>query len=573
MFCEVCHELFCRIQSNPQGEVLGKKDVYHHHDTLSALEKLCAKDCELCVRLLSHYNTLRITKPCPVFITCTWSFADKKGTVTFLLGFNGRHEYSHLNILFVKVHPQLDWEQIWGYAESLSTASPSTLQMARNWIEVCRREHTECKFERNIETASWKPTRLIFLDEPVRLIEKDDIPDNVQYMTLSHRWGRIENKCVLQTENLDIFKREIPLPARLKTFNDTFHIVRQLGVLYVWIDSCIIQNSKSDWEFEAGQMSNMYRYSYCNIFATSAVDDTGGCFFQRELKGALLPRVILDKLSDKTSTGIYELFVTNQTSKLHRMWANNVDNSPVNCRGWVFQERALSPRGIHFTTNGLHWECSKSQAIDYMPSFPLYLGAGKPIIEGFVCRESPNAISEPYVIREWRWIICQYTQPGRFLSTVSGPKENPAVPTDKLAAIAGIARVVQPCFGCRYYAGIWEKDILNQLGWFIYKPEVIQADIEPSRYRAPSWSWASSRSEICWPFLCDPQYIPLVDVFDIKVQLSGEDEFGQITDGYLRLSGNLFSVQLPQGNSQKRQQSLLVHKPAKWTFMQMIHVL
>ena len=41
-----------------------------------------------------------------------------------------------------------------------------------------------------------------------------------------------------------------------------------------------IEQSK-DWEVKSSPMSNIYKFSVCNITATSAMDDTGGCYFSR----------------------------------------------------------------------------------------------------------------------------------------------------------------------------------------------------------------------------------------------------------------------------------------------------
>jgi hypothetical protein len=115
-------------------------------------------------------------------------------------------------------------------------------------------------------------------------VEGEDIPDQVTYATLSHCWGKIEDKLMLMVENNIDWKKEIPQFGKLKTFQDAIQIARRLGIWYIWIDSlCIIQNKKEDWQAEASRMSNVYKYSSCNITATSARSDMGGCFSSRDL--------------------------------------------------------------------------------------------------------------------------------------------------------------------------------------------------------------------------------------------------------------------------------------------------
>ncbi|KAF2260131.1 hypothetical protein CC78DRAFT_590552 [Lojkania enalia] len=149
------------------------------------------------------------------------------------------------------------------------------MQLAKSWIEVCRTEHPECENRRwSVDERNYLvPTRLLRVsarNATIRLVEKRDVPDDIQYMTLSHRWRKIKNKIVLTRENLESFKRGIPPLDALQTFVDVFEVVRRLGVEYVWIDSlCIIQNSKEDWEMEASKMCYVYKYSYCHMFLLS----------------------------------------------------------------------------------------------------------------------------------------------------------------------------------------------------------------------------------------------------------------------------------------------------------------
>ena len=59
--------------------------------------------------------------------------------------------------------------------------------------------------------------------------------------------------------------------------------------------------------------------------------------------------------------------------------------------------------------------------------------------------------------------------------------------TDRLPAIAGLARLVQKRLKCEYLAGLWRFQLVSQLLW----RRIGRAD-RHSTYRAPSWSWASS---------------------------------------------------------------------------------
>ena len=52
----------------------------------------------------------------------------------------------------------------------------------------------------------------------------------------------------------------IPWQTLTQTMRGSITVARALGVRYLWIDSlCIIQDSASDWELEAGKMAAIYR--------------------------------------------------------------------------------------------------------------------------------------------------------------------------------------------------------------------------------------------------------------------------------------------------------------------------
>lgn len=61
-------------------------------------------------------------------------------------------------------------------------------------------------------------------------------------------------------------------------------------------------------------------------------------------------------------------------------------------------------------------------------------------------------------------------------------------PTDKLAAVAGIAQQVQLRTGDTYLAGLWKSNIRRGLEWWSNPPSIL---VRPSTPQAPSWRWAA----------------------------------------------------------------------------------
>jgi hypothetical protein len=85
----------------------------------------------------------------------------------------------------------------------------------------------------------------------------------------SHMWGENHSQQLRLLEaNLLAFQTEIPMHklASSATFLEAIRMTRILGYSYIWIDSlCIIQDSSSDWEYEAARMAIVYGNAVCNI--------------------------------------------------------------------------------------------------------------------------------------------------------------------------------------------------------------------------------------------------------------------------------------------------------------------
>ncbi|KAH7349040.1 heterokaryon incompatibility protein-domain-containing protein, partial [Pyrenochaeta sp. MPI-SDFR-AT-0127] len=164
------------------------------------------------------------------------------------------------------------WPEI-GIGSDVGTSglSGSTIQRAKQWIEACtscQNPHSGCKPYG--DNARPLPKRVIDVgvcdQDPLSLHVSQDI-ETGRYVALSHCWGSKANPTLTTTENYEGYIKEIPLPLS-KTFMDAIHVVRALGVRYLWIDSvCIIQDSPKDWSEQAPQMATIYGNAYCTISA------------------------------------------------------------------------------------------------------------------------------------------------------------------------------------------------------------------------------------------------------------------------------------------------------------------
>ncbi|KAF9893544.1 hypothetical protein FE257_010856 [Aspergillus nanangensis] len=356
-----------------------------------------------------------------------------------------------------------------------STGSASSLRLARKWIWECWTNHKAC---RQVQASElYKPTRLLDVSgssRTIRLREKDEIPDGVVYVTLSHCWGLHVPVKLTTGGIIQVRKEGIHLDSLGKTFQDAVEIARQLMIQYIWIDClCIIQDDKSDWARESVVMQLVYGNSFCNIAATSSSDSRGGCFRTRE---PAVIRPISVALNNYTEGRVEQrhVYLTDIN-----VWWSRFKQMPLNQRAWVVQERFLSPRVLHFDQDQLAWECNDLTACERFPN-----GTGDLIKE--VKMRSPlkdlfqRALAAGHrglgIHDLWRPIVQNYSSTGLTHDS------------DKLIAIHGVAMKIKDIFDCRYAAGLFSHNMESQLIWRVCDQNTTYRPKEPV---APSWSWAA----------------------------------------------------------------------------------
>ena len=65
----------------------------------------------------------------------------------------------------------------------------------------------------------------------------------------------------------------------------------------------------------------------------------------------------------------------------------------------------------------------------------------------------------------------------------------------------------------------------------------------PSRYRAPSWSWASTDTQIINKFV-DRELPSIITVVDTHIDRLSSDPFSQVRGGWIRVRGALYPALL-----------------------------
>ena len=408
-----------------------------------------------------------------------------------------------------------------------TTISHSSMTVVNFWIDYCNKNHPRCQNAGNM----WQPTRLINVgtaSAPVaHLIHTSTLPETVKYATLSHCWGDPKNAPVfrLLENNIEALQGALPIKELPCTFQETITLARILGISYLWIDSlCIIQESKSDWATESLTMGETYGNSHCNIAATGFPDSRRGIAVLRDPRNLQLREIQIKKPATEgqgVPPGSY--FCVNE------VWEDGIVTAPLNRRAWVFQERYLSPRILHFGACQLSWECMELEACEMFPlglpnAFVTNYKKNSPFRVAY-STTSPLSHNDKSLLKSWCEAVSVYT------------RGDLTMEKDKLIAIAGIAEAMHRNLQCDYYSGLWQKGLPNHLLWLTRHLQAGKAS-RPESYIAPSWSWASLKGAVTF---LDPGsgMTPYVTVLQCHVVSAVSQQFGQVSDGYLRLRGPL----------------------------------
>jgi hypothetical protein len=400
-----------------------------------------------------------------------------------------------------------------------NTASDEALAWSKYQLIRCAQRHRHCQ----------KPARLFL---PTRLIDVSKLASNLRgnvvvrsgadiergslYTTLSHCWGSRDLACLTTRENMRFQMEDIAFFSLPKTFQDAIFFTRRLGIRYLWIDSlCIIQDDPDDWAKEAAAMFDVYSNSHVTLAAACSQDSSGGLFRKRGAWGQfrLLEIMYRGEKFDLMAQRPMRDF------RAHPNWSDK-DNFRLFTRGWVFQERLISPRVLIFAQEGLMWECFTEHECE-----------STRFMSDMATAPATNSLKTAYqqtlrtgdTAKLWRSLV----------STFSGLKLS--VDTDRLPAIGGIAKQIASIRSRdEYLAGLWSSTFLEDLMWqFSEQPFRRQ----PSKsWLAPSWSWASAMEPVEFhndAIVPDPDLV----IVGIDCTYAQENPFGPIVGGSIQLEG------------------------------------
>ncbi|KAK0657597.1 heterokaryon incompatibility protein-domain-containing protein [Cercophora newfieldiana] len=441
-----------------------------------------------------------------------------------------------------------DWETFPTYHRtSPGTDSDAALATIEDWLKGCLGPSDEfCTAPIEAEL----PARVVDVGAGdaamMRLVETHGTV--ARYICLSHCWGKEQiittTRSTLKERLVEIKTGELP-----KTFRDAIALTRRLGVRYIWIDSlCIVQDDLRDWEVESAKMCDIYSRAYLTIAATHAKDGRGGLF--RETPDFEVSGVAPANIAE------YRVFFRERidhhlddSGAVGKVGYPTIAHYPILTRAWVYQERMLSTRVLHFGRYEIFFECRSDVRCEcggigwHGCSAAAPAPVTKVVHADALDSEMPGGgaewvdVARYYIARLWRTMVSSYTS---LSITKSG---------DRLPAMGGLARHMAARRKSAYLAGLWEDALMDDLLWYCDGSSSSKKP-RPVPRTAPTWSWASIDRYVLytdeillwdsegpsWDYEREP-YQHYARVEKCTVIPGGVDEFGTVSQGRLQVCG------------------------------------
>lgn len=496
-----------------------------------------------------------------------------------------------------------------------NTGSEASMKVAEGWLRQCRENHKSCQNVYGDRRSGWYPKRLVAVgdnDNEICLAVPAEEKAIGVYAALSHCWGKDPSFLTLTSDNYEEFRNNIPVAEVPKSFRDAIYACRRLGIKYIWIDSlCIKQSGKgseTDWLHQAAEMEMIYLNCDLNLTIVHGSNPHDGAFMDRnpdflqdcQIWAPVWPNISSSARTLPRGVKVWQRFrdrlrnswegvrivggrylrehVTPEKLHWHVISASGLDsserrrNQPLTSRGWVLQERLLSPRALHFQSDRIAWECQEAVRSEYFPSglpckcdfdfvphpettdtsdasyvFNISLEVvGKDSqqtkLKPKKAISTSQAVPSPRCKKHYWDLINDYT--GRELSFPS---------KDKLVAFSAVAKQFSSSFGHSYMAGIFRQDLPHGLLW------VGGQTCRQGQWRAPSWSWASVDGTVSpyipWWRVDDDRTIDmLADVEDVNTELvDPSNPYGQVSSARLVLSALVFPWSIEQFKGRNNQ--------------------
>ncbi|KAK7428355.1 hypothetical protein QQZ08_005112 [Neonectria magnoliae] len=606
--CSVCQRLGPALlrRAPSHHSPLGRRQYipresrsYIHHSSYLALAEAAEKGCDLCSLLresiLSAYvsgsrcprreaevpflKASRGDKPCCVIQTndpgpelvesLTFEVPDKLET-------SKGHTKTARECISVDLKLQrLPTENNASYSPTLKldtsrrevTPSPN-FDWVRRRIQYCYREHAGC----TLRERPALPTRVIDVSFPdgktePRLWQSEGSPG--RYVTLSHCWGHGNKHFTTTSKNYKQLEKKIEMAQLPPMFRDAVLATRKLGYKFLWIDSlCIIQDNQRDREAECARMDRVYSDAEITLGCLYG-GDSSCSFLQDRTSICRMPLAWeYSELGDAKPRRVavhsfrcpdYYVVRSDTERKVFLDTSSSyVEDSPLEGRAWVLQERLLSRRTLYFSEWRMMFECRactwyedelhpvvpEDMSLPYLPDSNWHTD---PLARADLKKAQFTESASVQDANTWYAVVEKYTRRG-----ITNP-------FDTLPAISGLVRVYWKAHKTDYVAGLLKHRLPEDLAWYV-GGQTARYKIDPSsKYTAPSWTWASSRFNVIYdlephgkPMMLSPRASePLAEwrrsvserikltVLNLRVDYATRDPFGHVTSGTIEVEGRV----------------------------------
>lgn len=273
-------------------------------------------------------------------------------------------------------------------------------------------------------------------------------------------------------------------------------VCHALNIRFLWVDSlCILQGSSglSDWEEQSFEMSRIFSHAWvtiCTPASTCCLDGFLNDTTDRQSPKARFEWPLGGNPSEDPGTVYLNLLSRNSKPVAIPSWDCRL--SPLDLdlrhsawveRGWIFQERILSPRKVFFGSRMVHVQNNDIvssengyEAISRFEGRGVYDNSGTFLSTELI--QSKGVFASDF----WYNIIASF------------PRKVFTNQADVLPALSGVARLFSEVTGHSYMAGLWKQDLHCGLLWtrdssdFHSLDELVGTLREPSVIM-PSWSW------------------------------------------------------------------------------------
>ncbi|KAK2931732.1 Heterokaryon incompatibility [Fusarium oxysporum f. sp. vasinfectum] len=408
----------------------------------------------------------------------------------------------------------VDWSTVTGYAQFFPCSDddempfllpPPAEIMSAQTVDFLKRSIDQCESTCHPREPSGSiPSRLLDISDyktrgRIQLVQTEKLP-RVKYAALSYCWGNADDAAYqpkTNSANLSERLNGFGIDTMSPVVRDAIITCQALEMRYLWVDAlCILQGKAdvADWDIESQKMTDIFRNAYITICPSSSNSCREGFLGQRlvhpgiRVKTPITSNAIFQNESREYSILPYFGHDENTPSFIN---SHEFINSKWYSRAWVWQEVNFSARLVIFTPTFVFYRCPETLLCEN--------GARK---ETTIIREG---------LGEYHSKRYQDAQPFAFFRTCVEDisSKDISFESDRLAAVAGVARQVSQATGSQYAAGLWVKDIYKDL---IFERNLrsrnnrakggLEKYIESLRTRhsaiGPTWSWPGHRAGVCW---------------------------------------------------------------------------